>query len=136
LAGLAEPDKLQQVILDIIAGVPAYPFEEWREIAPLELDRGSATATDQVMMVAVASRCVAVTAILGVDASHKTQVRQQVQGAIHGHQAHGGTVLPGPGVNLSWPGVDPILEERPDDGLAGPGDAVPGLVQLLQNLLL
>ena len=122
------------MILDVVAGVPAHLFEEQCEIAALELDSGPAIAADQVVMMSMAYGCIPVTTVFGVDAPHKTEVREQVQGPIHGYQAYGRTVLSGPGVNLSRTGMDPVFQERLDHSPAGLGHAIPGLIQLLQDL--
>lgn len=74
MAGLAEPDQLQQVVLDIVPGVATHLVEEQSEIAALDLDCRPASATDQVVMVTVVGGCVSVTAIVCVDAPYETEI--------------------------------------------------------------
>lgn len=64
------------MILNAVAGILAHPNEEQREIAAFKLDGRSTVTADQVVLVAMAHDCIAMTAILGMDAPHETKFRQ------------------------------------------------------------
>jgi hypothetical protein len=65
------------MLLDEITGLAADTRQERRQVAALKLDGGAALATDQVVTVPEPGAGAAVAALLGVDAPHKAQTRQQ-----------------------------------------------------------
>jgi hypothetical protein len=99
------------MIIDPVARFVAYPSQECRQVASLKLDGRAASAADQVMAVAVIGGGIAVTAIVSVDPPYKPHLDQDVQRAVHRHEAHRGEVQSGPLVHLSWASVAIILQE-------------------------
>jgi hypothetical protein len=133
LAGRAQADQLEQVLVDAVAGGAADLFEEGRQVAALELDGGATLAADEVVMVAVTGADVAVTTIVGVNAPDEAQIGQQLQGAIDGDQADGGAAGLSPLTDLGRAVVALVFEQGADHGPAGPGDAVAGLAELVKD---
>ena len=118
------------------AGLLTHAGQKSRQVTALEFNGSAAVAAHQVVVMAMAGTCIAVAAIVGVDAASKAQPNEQIQSAVDGHQPHGGTVHSGPGLNFSWAGIPPIFQQCPDHGPPGLGDAVARSTKLLDDALL
>jgi hypothetical protein len=80
------------MIFDRVPGLLADAGQEGREVAALELDGGPTATADQMVAVTVVGCGIAVAAVVGMDASYKAELGQQVQRAIHRYQPDGGIV--------------------------------------------
>lgn len=118
------------------AGLLTHAGKKGRQVTAFEFNGSAAVAAHQVVAMAMAGTGIAVATVVGVDAASKAQPNEQIQSAVDGHQPHGGTVHPGPGLDLSGAGIPPVFQQCPDHGAPGLSDAVARSTQLLDDALL